>query len=318
MLAYEAPGFGVGELWLDGGRLVWHELPRPSPRSGRVPRGGRPHATHRAERTAGARVVREMGRNGDESLSERMRAFFRGEAVGFDDVEVGLDWATPFQARGYEDPAAGSARRGRHLRRARRSHRLPERPAGGRDVLRREPIWRRRPVPPRRRGDRARLVWLARRGLQATAAGAGRRRASVSLSEDVRGELVALDPRRPAAVSQNSPRSSGRRAASTSAAPGACPFTSRSRVRPSPAEPSPSSAATASRARSALSDDRPSSVRPATSSTCPRTLACCRHCTRPGSWGRASHPSTGRRGASFGGLAAAPPTSVVHSSHPGL
>ena len=26
---YEAEGFGVGELWVKDGRVVWHDLPRP-------------------------------------------------------------------------------------------------------------------------------------------------------------------------------------------------------------------------------------------------------------------------------------------------
>ena len=98
MLAYEAPGFGVGELWLDGGRLVWHELPRPRALPDVSPEGaGRTPPTAQSVPLKSARVVREMRRNGDESLAERMRTFFRGEAVGFEDVEVDLEWATPFQ-----------------------------------------------------------------------------------------------------------------------------------------------------------------------------------------------------------------------------
>jgi methylated-DNA-[protein]-cysteine S-methyltransferase len=33
-VAYEADGWGVGELWLDGGVVVWHELPRARPATG--------------------------------------------------------------------------------------------------------------------------------------------------------------------------------------------------------------------------------------------------------------------------------------------
>jgi methylated-DNA-[protein]-cysteine S-methyltransferase len=98
MLAYEAPGFGVGELWLDGGRLVWHELPRARALPDVSPEGaGRTPPTAQSVTPESARVVRTMGRNGDESLAERMQAFFRGEPIGFDDVEVDLEWATPFQ-----------------------------------------------------------------------------------------------------------------------------------------------------------------------------------------------------------------------------
>jgi methylated-DNA-[protein]-cysteine S-methyltransferase len=58
-IRYEAEGWGVGELWLDGDRPVWHELPAP----GSPPRGGHP-------------------------LAERFVRYFAGEAVGFDDVEL--------------------------------------------------------------------------------------------------------------------------------------------------------------------------------------------------------------------------------------
>ena len=29
-VAYEADGWGVGELWLEGDVVVWHELPNPA------------------------------------------------------------------------------------------------------------------------------------------------------------------------------------------------------------------------------------------------------------------------------------------------
>jgi methylated-DNA-[protein]-cysteine S-methyltransferase len=67
-VAYRADGWGSGELWLDGERLLWHELP-------------------------------SAGRDEDEPhpLADRLRAFFAGEAVSFDDVELDLEWCTPFQ-----------------------------------------------------------------------------------------------------------------------------------------------------------------------------------------------------------------------------
>ncbi len=98
MLTYEAPGFGVGELWLDDGRLVWHELPRlrtlpdvSSEGAGRTP------PTAQSVPRKNARVVRASSQNSAKSLPERLQAFFRGEAVAFDDVELDLEWATPFQ-----------------------------------------------------------------------------------------------------------------------------------------------------------------------------------------------------------------------------
>ncbi len=65
---YEAEGWGVGELWLDGDRVVWHEAPRPGPG---------PSAP------------------GPE-LTGRLRAYFAGEPVCFDDVELDLEGLPQF------------------------------------------------------------------------------------------------------------------------------------------------------------------------------------------------------------------------------
>jgi methylated-DNA-[protein]-cysteine S-methyltransferase len=62
---YEAPAFGVGELWLEGERVVWSELPRPFE----------------------TRPVSDPG----DVLAERLRAFFAGGADDFADVELDLD-----------------------------------------------------------------------------------------------------------------------------------------------------------------------------------------------------------------------------------
>lgn len=70
VLAYEIPGWGVGELYFHG-KLLYHELP--------------------AAREPTAPVV------SDHPLVERIHAYFRGEGVSFDDVELDLDWCTPFQ-----------------------------------------------------------------------------------------------------------------------------------------------------------------------------------------------------------------------------
>ncbi|MFN2470651.1 MAG: methylated-DNA--[protein]-cysteine S-methyltransferase [Gaiellaceae bacterium] len=65
---YGAAGWGIGELWLEGETLVWHGLPS----------GG--SARKRA----------------DHPLAERLVAYFGGEAVSFDDVEVGLEGESEF------------------------------------------------------------------------------------------------------------------------------------------------------------------------------------------------------------------------------
>ena len=68
-MQYEVQGWGVGELWLDDGRVVNHELPR----------------------------AREPVRPARHPVVERVRAYFAGEPVSFDDVDLDFSWATPFQ-----------------------------------------------------------------------------------------------------------------------------------------------------------------------------------------------------------------------------
>jgi methylated-DNA-[protein]-cysteine S-methyltransferase len=69
VVQYEVEGWGVGELWLDDGRVVNHELPRE----------------------------REPVRPARHPVVERVRAYFAGEPVSFDDVDLDFSWATPFQ-----------------------------------------------------------------------------------------------------------------------------------------------------------------------------------------------------------------------------
>jgi methylated-DNA-[protein]-cysteine S-methyltransferase len=68
-VSYEARGWGVGEIWLDGDRLLHHELPRPG-----VERRGQGHP-----------------------LAGRFARFFAGEADDFLDVELELDGSTEFE-----------------------------------------------------------------------------------------------------------------------------------------------------------------------------------------------------------------------------
>jgi methylated-DNA-[protein]-cysteine S-methyltransferase len=65
LVRYEAPPFGVGEVWLDGDRVLWSELP--------CPREPRPAA-------AAGHV-----------LAGRLAAFFAGGVDDFADVELDLD-----------------------------------------------------------------------------------------------------------------------------------------------------------------------------------------------------------------------------------
>jgi methylated-DNA-[protein]-cysteine S-methyltransferase len=71
-LRYSIPGWGVGELWLDGDLVVWHELPR----IGQAPD--------------------EMDEP-EHPLVGRLRSYFAGVAVDFDDVLLDFDDLTDFQ-----------------------------------------------------------------------------------------------------------------------------------------------------------------------------------------------------------------------------
>ena len=79
-VVYRADGWGVGELWLEDGMVLSHDLPRPA-----MPRG---------------RVLQSSSGVGMQDLTpmvERIRAYFAGERDSFADVELDLSWATRFQ-----------------------------------------------------------------------------------------------------------------------------------------------------------------------------------------------------------------------------
>ena len=68
---YEAEGWGIGELWLDGETLLWHELPSGTGTG------------------IGASPLNE--------LAERLRSYFGGGRDSFADVAIELDGYTAFQ-----------------------------------------------------------------------------------------------------------------------------------------------------------------------------------------------------------------------------
>ncbi|HEV3408513.1 MAG TPA: methylated-DNA--[protein]-cysteine S-methyltransferase [Gaiellaceae bacterium] len=68
-VAYEVEGWGVGKIWLDGDRLLHHELPRAGD-----------------ERAAGG-----------HPLAERLQAYFAGADDSFADVALDLEGESPFQ-----------------------------------------------------------------------------------------------------------------------------------------------------------------------------------------------------------------------------
>ena len=71
LVQYDAPGFGVGEVWLDDRGRVFHcELPRPRARSSGSNTGVRP------------------GSDPARTLAARLGAFFAGSADDFADVAL--------------------------------------------------------------------------------------------------------------------------------------------------------------------------------------------------------------------------------------
>jgi methylated-DNA-[protein]-cysteine S-methyltransferase len=65
LVQYDAPGFGIGEVWLERGRVFYAELPRP-------------------------RKVSETLKVSDASLALRLTRFFAGEPDEFTDVKLKL------------------------------------------------------------------------------------------------------------------------------------------------------------------------------------------------------------------------------------
>jgi methylated-DNA-[protein]-cysteine S-methyltransferase len=73
-VAYRAEGWGVGELWIEDGHVVWHELPKSSDQ-----------------------VATRPGRS--RWVTDLLLAYFAGEPVSLDEVPVDLEYETPFLER---------------------------------------------------------------------------------------------------------------------------------------------------------------------------------------------------------------------------
>ncbi len=90
--AYAVEGWGVGELWEADGRIVVaHDAPTKrvaTPSS--TPRGDVPTETR-------SRKPRREDDGFVPELLRRIHSFYRGERVDFADVELELEWCTPFQ-----------------------------------------------------------------------------------------------------------------------------------------------------------------------------------------------------------------------------
>ena len=91
-VAYEAEGWGVGELWLEERRVVWHELPRA---------GRDPSLTPTRPRGGGS-VGGARARGGDDFapfVVEAICDYLAGSRARLDDVPVDLEYASEFHRR---------------------------------------------------------------------------------------------------------------------------------------------------------------------------------------------------------------------------
>ncbi len=94
-VAYAIEGWGVGELWLERRRILWHELPRPV---GTTP--AHPHpGWGKSPPPSRATLPQKGGRARDDfapNVVARLRAFFAGEPVKFEDIALDLDGDSAF------------------------------------------------------------------------------------------------------------------------------------------------------------------------------------------------------------------------------
>lgn len=94
---YEADGWGTGELVVDDGRVVWHELPWP--RGGGSPADPSQTPSHPGY---GAGIPRKGSRKGGGFVADVVRvleAYFAGEPAPLEDVPVDLEYESGFLER---------------------------------------------------------------------------------------------------------------------------------------------------------------------------------------------------------------------------
>ena len=82
--------------WIADGRVVWHEVPFPRPAAPAPPTSPKGAETPPADSVANARARSGDGSAPEVELLGRLRAYFAGDAVSFDDVALDLEYATAF------------------------------------------------------------------------------------------------------------------------------------------------------------------------------------------------------------------------------
>lgn len=106
---YDVVGWGAGELWMRGAVVLAHEfhyvlrdLPRARPPEGAAsPPDGTvgviPSEVGNGPVPRSRQSLSDLPPESSAGLVELFRHFLAGNPVGFDDVELDLEWATPFQ-----------------------------------------------------------------------------------------------------------------------------------------------------------------------------------------------------------------------------
>jgi methylated-DNA-[protein]-cysteine S-methyltransferase len=95
-VAYEIDGWGVGELVVDDGVVVWHDAPWPRGHTSLVP------SQTPARPGLGHGVARKASRERNGFVAEvigRLRRYFDGDCGALDRVPVDLQHDTPFLTR---------------------------------------------------------------------------------------------------------------------------------------------------------------------------------------------------------------------------
>ena len=105
-VAYEVEGWGVGELVVSDGRVVWHDLPWPRPEPlGPRAGGGAPYPSRTPTHPGhgAGRVVSKRPSDGDRGfvteVVKLLQGYFDGQPVPLGDVPVDLNYETPFLSR---------------------------------------------------------------------------------------------------------------------------------------------------------------------------------------------------------------------------
>jgi methylated-DNA-[protein]-cysteine S-methyltransferase len=104
-VAYEAEGWGMGELVVADGRVVWHDLPWPRPQPqpnaavSRTPEDPSRTPTHPGAADVVSAEPSGVGRVFATEVVQLLQAYFAGQRVPLGDVPVELEYETPFLSR---------------------------------------------------------------------------------------------------------------------------------------------------------------------------------------------------------------------------